>query len=108
MSNAPDSNNTSPEFDSKRLALVASATRNLVLILDAGGRIEWVNTAFERHTGFHLDSIVGKNPGELLYGPDTDIETVRRIRQHLFRGEVFEEDILNYTADGTPYWVHTY
>lgn len=108
MSNAPDSNNTSPEFDSKRLALVASATRNLVLILDAGGRIEWVNTAFERHTGFHLDSIVGKNPGELLYGPDTDTETVRRIRQHLFRGEVFEEDILNYTADGTPYWVHTY
>jgi diguanylate cyclase (GGDEF)-like protein/PAS domain S-box-containing protein len=108
MSNAPDSNNTSPEFDSKRLALVASATRNLVLILDAGGRIEWVNTAFERHTGFHLDNIVGKNPGELLYGPDTDTETVRRIRQHLFRGEVFEEDILNYTADGTPYWVHTY
>lgn len=108
MSNAPDSNNTSPEFDSKRLALVASATRNLVLILDAGGRIEWVNTAFERHTGFYLDNIVGKNPGELLYGPDTDTETVRRIRQHLFRGEVFEEDILNYTADGTPYWVHTY
>ena len=108
MSNAPDSNNTSPEFDSKRLALVASATRNLVLILDAGGRIEWVNAAFERHTGFHLDTIVGKNPGELLYGPDTDTETVRRIRQHLFRGEVFEEDILNYTADGTPYWVHTY
>jgi diguanylate cyclase (GGDEF)-like protein/PAS domain S-box-containing protein len=108
MSNAPDSNNTSPDIDFKRLALVASATRNLVLILDAGGRIEWVNAAFERHTGFHLDTIVGKNPGELLYGPDTDTETVRRIRQHLFRGEVFEEDVLNYSADGTPYWVHTY
>ncbi|QFS85451.1 MULTISPECIES: putative bifunctional diguanylate cyclase/phosphodiesterase [unclassified Marinobacter] len=108
MSNAPDSNNMSPDIDSKRLALVASATRNLVLILDAGGRIEWVNTAFERHTGFHLDAIAGKNPGDFLHGPDTDTETVRRIRQHLFRGEVFEEDILNYTADGTPYWVHTY
>jgi len=108
MSNAPDSNHTSPDIDSKRLALVASATRNMVLILDAAGRIEWVNLAFERYTGYSLAAILGKQPGEVLHGPDTDPDTVRRIHQHLFRGEVFEEDLLNYKADETPYWVHTY
>src|SRR5690554_2124658 len=108
MSNAPDSNQTSPDLDPKRLALVASATRNMVLILDAAGRIEWVNSAFERYTGYSLANILGKQPSEVLHGPDTDPDTVRRIHQHLFRGEVFEEDLLNYKADGTPYWVHTY
>lgn len=108
MSNAPDSNQTSPDLDPKRLALVASATRNMVLILDAAGRIEWVNSAFERYTGYSVANILGKQPSEVLHGPDTDPDTVRRIHQHLFRGEVFEEDLLNYKADGTPYWVHTY
>lgn len=92
----------------KRLALVATATRNMVLILDAEGRIEWVNRAFENHTGYLLETVVSQQSGDLLYGPDTNTETVLRIQNHLRRGEMFEEDLLNYTADGTPYWVHTY
>ncbi|MET4025644.1 diguanylate cyclase (GGDEF)-like protein/PAS domain S-box-containing protein [Marinobacter sp. MBR-99] len=108
MSKAPVPCPTPTGIDAERLALVATATRNMVLILDAAGCIEWVNTAFEQHTGFTLDAVTGKHPGDVLHGQDTDPETVRRIRQQLHRGEVFEEDILNYTADGSPYWVHTY
>lgn len=108
MPNAPEQIQPPLGIDPNRLALIATATRNMVMILDAAGSIEWANRAFETHTGYSLDTLVGQQPGDLLHGPDTDTETVLRIRQHLHRGEVFEEDLLNYTADGTPYWVHTY
>lgn len=108
MPNTPDSSQPASDIDPKRLALVATASRNMALILDAGGCIEWVNQAFEKHTGYSLDSVRGKLPSQVLAGPDTDPETVSRIHRHLFRGEAFEEDILHYTANGEPYWVHTY
>src|SRR5690554_6188199 len=108
MPNTPDAPQPPSDIDPKRLALVATATRNMALILDAGGCIEWVNQAFENHTGYSLDSVRGKLPSQVLAGPDTDPETVSRIHRHLFRGEAFEEDILHYTANGEPYWVHTY
>ncbi|KPQ30578.1 MAG: EAL domain [Marinobacter excellens HL-55] len=108
MPNTPEQIQPAFGTDPERLALVATATRNMVLVLDAAGCIEWVNRAFEAHTGFTLETIVGRQPGDILHGPDTNPETVLRIRQHLHRGEVFEEDILNYTASGAPYWVHTY
>ena len=108
MPNTPDTPQPATDIDPKRLALVATATRNMALILDAGGCIEWVNQAFEKHTGYSLNSVRGKLPNQVLAGPDTDLETVSRIHRHLFRGEASEEDILHYTANGEPYWVHTY
>jgi len=97
-----------PGIDPRRLALVATATRNMVLLLDGAGRIEWVNQAFETHTGYTLDAVVGQHPETILAGPDTDPETVRTIDRHILGGNAFEEDLLHYTAKGTPYWVHTY
>lgn len=108
MPNAPDSPQPASDIDPKRLALVATATRNMVLILDAKGCIEWVNQAFEKHTGYSLDSVHGKQASQVLTGPDTDPETINRIRHQLHRCEAFEEELLHYTAQGEPYWVHTY
>jgi len=100
---------TPPEgIDAERLALVASATPNLVLFLDEAGCIEWVNDSFEQHTGHLLADIRGKHPRDVLYGPATDPETIARINRHLHRGDTFAEDILHYTRSGTPYWVHSY
>ena len=96
------------DIDPKRLALVASATPNLLVMLDEAARIEWVNPSFEQHTGYLLAEIRGRFPREVLYGPNTDANTVKRINQKLHCGELIEEDILHYTKSGTPYWVHTY
>ena len=105
---------TSPEhiappagISSARLALVATTTSNMVLVLDAEARIEWVNHAFEAQTGYALADIRGRKPFDLLPGPDTDKQTIARIRNHFAHGEPFDEDILHYTASGSPYWVHT-
>ena len=45
---------------SDRFACLASRTVNGVIILNTEGRIEWVNPAWERFTGYTLAEAVGK------------------------------------------------
>jgi PAS domain S-box-containing protein len=87
-----------------KLSLVASYTDNFVVITDRSGRVEWVNQAFTRRTGYTFEEMVGRKPGELLQGPDTDPATVAQIREWLHQGRSFRSEILNYTKSGEPYW----
>ncbi len=89
-----------------QLAEVASRTGNGVVVTDLDGRIEWVNEAFVRMTGWALEEIRGRKPGEFLQGPHTDLETVARIGESLKRREAFEVELLNYRKDGVQYWIH--
>ncbi|WP_225409659.1 PAS domain S-box protein [Stigmatella hybrida] len=91
----------------KKLALVAARTHNAVIITNAAGVIEWVNEGFTRITGYTLEDAVNREPGELLYGPDTDPAVTGAIRQALQRGEGSTAEMLNYRKDGQPYWNHT-
>jgi len=90
----------------KRLSMVASRTTNSVVITDVHGDIEWVNDAFIRLTGYALESIIGKQPGRILQGRETNPETVKRISEKIASLQGFSEDIVNYTINNTPYWVH--
>jgi PAS domain S-box-containing protein len=94
--------------EARKLALVASRTDNAVLIADMTGderlQIAWVNDSFTRMTGYTLDEALGRTPGELLRGPDSDFETVLFMREAIRRGEPFSAEILNYAKDGRPYW----
>jgi len=90
------------------LAAVAAHTDNAVVITDAQGRALWVNRGFERLTGYTLEEVKGQVPGRLLQGPNTDPETVARIREKLRKKEPFTEEILNYAKDGRPYWIRLY
>ncbi len=87
-----------------KLSLVASYTDNFVVITDRSGRVEWVNQAFTRRTGYTVEEMVGHKPGELLQGPDTDPATVAQIREWLHQGTSFRSEILNYTKSREPYW----
>lgn len=89
----------------KRLSLVADNTSNAVIITDADGLTQYVNSGFTNMTGYTLDDIKGRKPGKLLQGEHTDDETVSRIRQQLDQQAPFYEEILNYHRDGTAYWI---
>ncbi len=89
-----------------RLALLATYTPNMVMITDEAGCLEWVNPSFEKQTGYALNDLIGKRVGDVLFGEDTDPQTVKRIRQKLYENAAFEEDLLQYTRSGSPYWVH--
>lgn len=87
------------------LSLVANETDNSVIITDNHGLIEYVNPGFTRLTGYEMDEVKGRKPGELLQGKNTDPETKKRIRENLSANKPFYEEILNYNKDGSAYWI---
>ncbi|HET9689656.1 MAG TPA: SpoIIE family protein phosphatase [Acidimicrobiales bacterium] len=63
----------------------------------------WVNPAFTRMTGYGADEAVGRNC-RFLQGPQTDPVTVAEIRDAIAASEPITVVLLNYRADGTPFW----
>lgn len=78
----------------------------IVVATDPHRRMTWTNNAFERLTGYTLEELIGKNPGEVLQGPDPDLDLRRRMTAAFDAGLPFETEIRNYRRDGTPYWIH--
>lgn len=89
----------------EQLALVAQGTDNGVLISDAQGRTEWVNEGFTKHTGYTLADLLGRFPGSVLDGPDTDPAVQETIRAYFQQPEPFSVPILTYTKAGEKLWV---
>ncbi|WP_322513265.1 PAS domain S-box protein, partial [Chloroflexus sp.] len=89
----------------RMLSLVARYTDNAVIITDRAGRIEWVNEGFTRISGYTLDEVRGRKPGEFLQGPATDPETVAALSRAIHNGESIKVEIINYTKQGRPYWL---
>ena len=69
-----------------------------------GPKIVYVNEAFERISGYKAEEIIGKTP-RVLQGKDTDRATLDILKQTLVSGMPYSGEILNYTKDGTPYWL---
>tara|TARA_R110000787_G_scaffold221535_2_gene330268 strand:- start:2832 stop:6137 length:3306 start_codon:yes stop_codon:yes gene_type:complete len=88
-----------------KLAVVARQVSNAVVITNLDGQIEWVNEGFTRITGFDLAEIVGKKPGSFLQGEESSIEIIAEMSDALKNREPFQVEIINYTRDGTPYWI---
>ncbi len=93
------------EAETRKLAMIASRTDNAVIMTDGQGRIEWVNEGYVRLTGWSMEESLGKTPGSLLQGPDTDPNTAAFMREKLQLREGFRAEVLNYTKDGHKYWV---
>lgn len=89
----------------ERLSEIARRTTNLVVVTDTARRIEWVNDAFERTTGWTLDEVKGRNAGTFLQCSQTDPETIAQLRASLDKGEAAQAEILNQTRGGVQYWV---
>lgn len=87
------------------LSLLTDGIANSMVMTDAQGRIEYVNPGFADMTGFTLDEVRGRKPGDFLQGPKTSRETIARVRQKLAMCEPFYEEILNYHRNGQPYWI---
>ena len=64
--------------------------------------IVYVNTAFERTTGYDRSAVIGRNC-RFLQGEETDKGTVDRIRDAVAAARDVTVDILNYRADGEPF-----
>ncbi len=88
-----------------KLSWVAERTSNAVIITDRHGRIEWVNKGFTELTEWQPAEVIGRAPGAVLQGPETDAATVARIRAQVEACQAVDEEILNYSKSGRVYWV---
>lgn len=81
-------------------------TRMPMLITDPrqdDNPIVFANGAFMDLTGYAEADILGRNC-RFLQGPDTDRATVAELRQAVREERAVAVDLLNYKADGTPFW----
>jgi PAS domain S-box-containing protein len=90
----------------RQMSAIAENTSNGVILSDPTGRIQWVNKAFERTTGYTLEDVRGKFPRSFLHGADTDKDVEALIIELASQQKPFSGEILNYKKNGQPYWVH--
>jgi len=88
-----------------RLSRVVRDTTNGVIITDTKGRVEWINEGFVRITGYTLEEMVGRKPGDLLQGELTDLAVVNNMSKALQNKESFNVEVVNYNKSGQPYWI---
>lgn len=77
-----------------------------ILIVDALADdlpITWASPGFEIVTGYGAIEVLGRNP-RLLQGPDTDPRAVSALRDAIAESRDSYSTLLNYRADGTPFW----
>ena len=86
--------------------LIKNHTGDIILVTDSSGRSVWANDYFTELTGYSIEEIIGKKPGSVLQGADTDPETVELMRSKIKAGEKFNVNIVNYHKDGKKYWLN--
>ena len=87
-----------------RLSQAVEQTADAVIITDRGGRIEYVNAAFEATTGYARDEVLGRTPR--ILGPEsyTD-EQYRNLWRTILKGEVYRTSDATRRKDGQIYHV---
>ncbi len=85
-----------------------AATTEGIVITDAqsaGNPISFVNSGFERLTGYAASEAVGKGLEELLRGPGTSPETSRRVDVALAECQALTVEMLAHHKNGQTFWI---
>lgn len=69
-----------------------------------GPRIVFVNDAFERHTGYSREEVLGQTP-RLLQGKRTERAELNRIRTALQLSQPVRAELINYKKNGELFWL---
>jgi PAS domain S-box-containing protein len=78
-------------------------TSDIVIITDRSGKIDYVNPAFQKVSGYSNEEVVGKTPSILKSGKHSS-DFYRRLWQTILRGETFQHLIANRGKNGRIYW----
>lgn len=87
-----------------RLSQAMEQSPEGILITDNRASVEYINPAFEKHTGFTREEMLGKNPNVLSSGT-TSAKTYRELWRALKRGHVWRGEFINQRKDTSEYLV---
>ena len=86
----------------RKLSQATEQTADGVMITDRAGRLEYVNPAFEKITGYTRAEALGRTP-RLLHSGKQDLDFYRRLWATILAGETFREVFINRRKDGSLY-----
>lgn len=95
------------QLEARRLALVARNANDSVMLMDATGRITWVNDSFTRLSGYSFEEAVGEFPGDLLNGGRTDPGTIKLLDDSIRHATPVRAEVCNRRKDGAWIWIET-
>jgi len=89
----------------QRLALVGENTATVVILCDAEYRVQWVNPAFTRCTGWSAAEALGTLPAELLRHPRALDSAHAALRHALAEGRAHHAELRCRRRDGSELWL---
>jgi len=90
------------ERELRKLSRAVEQTMESVTITDLNARIEYVNEAFLRNTGYQRDEVLGQNPRFLNSGK-TPQATYDDLWDKLSHGQSWQGEFINRRKDGSEY-----
>jgi PAS domain S-box-containing protein len=90
------------EAELRRLAAAVEETADSVVITDKEGNIQYVNSAFERVTGYSKEEALNKNP-RILKSGKTNPAVYKELWETIARGDVWTGHLINRRKDGTSF-----
>ncbi|WP_226389900.1 CheR family methyltransferase [Penaeicola halotolerans] len=85
------------------LSLIATETANAIIITDIKGQITWVNQGFVKSTGYTLNEVKGKKPGQILQGEETELDKVQEMSEAIKAVRPFDVELFNYKKNGEKF-----
>lgn len=91
------------EFELKKLSTAIEQSESIIFITSRSGNIEYVNSKFEKITGYSRDEILGQN-SEILTSGETDEGHYPKLWKTVFSGDVWRGTFRNKNKKGGFYW----
>jgi PAS domain S-box-containing protein len=91
------------EAQLRKLSAAVEQTPAVVVITDPQAKIEYVNPAFTRITGYTFEEVRGKNP-DILKSGETPVEVYRDLWQTITAGREWRGILHNRRKDRTLFW----
>ncbi|WP_412480743.1 PAS domain S-box protein [Azonexus sp. IMCC34839] len=86
----------------RKLSLAIEQSPHSIVITNTDAKIEYVNEAFVRNTGYSRDDVIGNNP-KVLHSGLTPTENYAELWATLGKGEVWHGEFINQRKDGSTY-----
>ncbi len=90
------------EMELRKLSLAVEQSPHSIVITDTDGRIEYVNDAFVRISGYAQRELIGENP-KLLQSGQTPQATYQSLWAALTAGECWQGEFINRRKNGEIY-----
>ncbi len=91
------------ELELRRLSTAVEQNPASIMITDPDGKIQYVNKAFEKTTGYSREEVIDKKPN-IMKSDSTPPEKYRELWDTILSGQTWQGELLNKRKNNEFYW----